>query len=88
LEEISGYIATDNPEAAERVRQIILASMSLLTELENLLIRISTKMPALRAFKKLCVSPRPPRLCVYPDFSCARRVKFSLRAGSSPKIII
>jgi hypothetical protein len=30
--------------------------MSLLTELENPLIRISTNMPARRAFKKLCAS--------------------------------
>ena len=34
--------------------------MSLLAELENLLIRISTNMPARRAFKKLCVSALIP----------------------------
>jgi plasmid stabilization system protein ParE len=32
LEEISGYIATDNPEAAERVRRIILNTADLLAQ--------------------------------------------------------
>jgi plasmid stabilization system protein ParE len=32
LDEISGYIATDNPEAAERVRQIILNTADFLAQ--------------------------------------------------------
>jgi hypothetical protein len=61
--------------------------MSLLTELEKPLIPISTNMPALRAFKILCVSPRPPRLCVYPLFPDTAGAAFSGVLEVRPKLL-